>query len=149
MMRCMSWLLLAIALPFSAWAGEWLSPEEAALWLKGKQHMHIVDVRDSESYRKATLKGAVNLSVEQLRGMQVEPKAHILLIADKRIDVRQLPEGYAEIKLLRFDLSSWKRAGLHAVRIKIKPAFVIPKGLCEMNPPADEHEEEIVEEPLW
>lgn len=147
-MRRTAWLLLPMLLAgaASAAAQEWLTPEQAAAWLATAKHVHIVDVRDKEAYMAGTLKGAVHLSLAELRAMKPEPEARLLLIVGD-VDPDALPTGYAGLYLLAGTPAEWHRAGLHVVRIKVsKPAFVIPRGLCEMNEPADEQDAQTVEE---
>ncbi len=138
--------LLLLLLPGMAAAAAGLTPRQAKSWLNETKHVHIVDIRPAERYMTGTLKGALHLSFAAFRAMQAEPEAHVLLIADQ-VDERQLPTGYAELRILQGTPELWHGAGLPVVRVKVsKPAFVIPRGLCEMNEPADEHEAEVVEE---
>jgi len=141
-----TFFVLLLLMPVSVWAQSGMTPQQAGVWFANTKHMHIVDIRETDAYMAGTLKGAIHVTLEQLRSMQPESEAHVLLIAD-RVDERLLPKGYAELRLLAGTPAQWHRAGLHVVRIKvIRPAFVIPRGLCETNEPADKHDAETEEE---
>lgn len=145
-------LLLLVGLwPIAATAAD-AAGEITALEFKQRMqqrgHLHVVDIRDLNAYQAGTLSGAVHLRLSDLGGMQIEPEADVVLISDHPLKAEELPTGYGHVWWLIADRKAWEKAGLKVVRVRVKPAFVIPRGLCEMNAPADAHEAEVVEEEI-
>jgi len=123
-----------------------ISAEQARQRIAAGGHLHIVDIRSMNAYQAGALHGAVHWTLDTLAGMKPEPHADVLLITDRRLFSKDLPRGYRRVWWLRADMAAWKKAGLHIVRIKISPAFVIPRGLCDSLKPADKRAAETTEE---
>lgn len=149
MKRCLLFLLPALlALPLVVWASGWLSPEQALSWMEHQQRLQIVDLRHVDDYHQATMKGAIHVSKDELDAMPPDAKAQLLIITDTAVNVVALSEKFAAVKRIRFDFKTWQQAGLPMVRFITKPAFIIPRGLCEMNTPADSHPAAFIKEAL-
>jgi len=137
--------IMGAAYAHAGGSGE-ISAEQAKQWIAAGGHLHIVDIRSMNAYQVGTLHGAVRWAPNTLAGMKPEPHADVLLITDRILLSKDLPRGYRHVWWLRADMAAWKKAGLHIVRIKIRPAFVIPRGLCDPLKPADKRAAETTEE---
>lgn len=114
-----------------------VDPQQARALMQQGDHLHTVDLRPRRDFLQGTLPGAVHLDWEQLVRLVPEPEAELLLIGvPAAADMAEL-RHYRRVYVLQGGIAAWREAGFALVKPReTKPAFVIPRGLCEMNEPA-------------
>ncbi len=122
-------------------------------WLEKDNPPLVLDVRGKELYQAGTLPGAVNAGRDPLGYLPDDSKEPVVLILPDEAGAefaaawrRRLADAGHEVWVLDRGLDGWKAAGGTVVIYDAsyaKPGrvpFVIPRGLCEGNEPAQIYE---------
>lgn len=145
--------LLYFAGPLSALDG-WnnVDAEQLMKWLKQIQPPLLLDIRGSQTYREGSIPEALNTGMDPAGFLPDGRGGPVVLIPPQPIDrqylaawIERLTDHRHVVYVLVRGLSAWRNAGGEVVNpeeIYVKPGtvpFVIPKGLCEGNDPAQEY----------
>ncbi|WP_162008600.1 rhodanese-like domain-containing protein [Thermochromatium tepidum] len=124
-----------------------LSPETLSNRLTQDRPPLVLDTRGRTAYLTGTIPGALDAGTDPAGYLPDSRGGEVVLIIEPGTDPapwmnRLLGFGY-RVEVLAGGLSAWRAAGLPVVdpqssfaRPGSRP-FVIPRGLCEMNTPAD------------
>ncbi len=121
-------------------------------WLEGGDAPLIIDVRGREVYRAATLDGALNAGRDPAGYLPDGRGGPVVVLAPspweeavRRRWVARLEGAGHSVYRLQGDEAAWQAAGLPLVAPQedfVRPGtvpFVIPRGLCEANEPAQRY----------
>ena len=146
--------LLLLGLPFVSSAQQVVSPEKLMNWLNTSEPPLLLDIRGHEMYMTGTIMGAVDAGLDPQGYLLRKQINSIVLITSvpsdranirlwiKRLDI--IPDG--DIYLLQGGIDAWQAAGFPLEKVEegyAEPGtvpFVVPKGLCEMEEPAQRFE---------
>jgi len=140
-------LLLSMGLD-AAWGGELLSigPEALAKWLDEPEPPIVLDVRGRAAYLQGTVAGALDAGTDPA-GFLPDSRggdAVLILAEGARLEswrARLTHHGY-RVHVLAGGMPAWSVAGFSVERPEqgfVRPGtvpFVIPRGICELNEPA-------------
>lgn len=126
-----------------------ISAVKLRVWLDEVNPPLVLDVRGGEAFRVGTVPGAVNAGRDPMGYLPDDSKEPVVLVVSEEADAklidawgRRLSDAAHEVWILRSGLSGWKAAGGSVEVPEVtyaKPGrvpFVIPRGLCEGNDPA-------------
>ncbi len=122
-------------------------------WLEEDDPPLVLDVRGKELYRAGTLPGALNAGRNPLGYLPDDSKDPVVLVVPEDANVeyvtaweRRLVDAGHKVWVFDTGIEEWKAAGgvveIHDVTY-VRPGrvpFVIPRGLCEGNEPAQTYE---------
>ena len=124
-----------------------IDPQTLAAWLNENAPPLLVDVRGHDAYRQGTIVGALNAGTDPAGFLPDSRGGVVVLIANPDQDLKGWHERFADygyrVYRLRGGPAEWRAAGLplHVPKENfVKPGtvpFVIPRGLCELNEPAE------------
>jgi rhodanese-related sulfurtransferase len=140
-------LFLSVALD-AAWSGAPASvaPEALDEWLDDPEPPLVLDVRGTAAYLQGTIVGAVDAGTDPLGFLPDSRGGDAVLIPAENALVdawgaRLTDYGY-RVHVLAGGMRAWIAAGLPVERPDVgfvRPGtvpFVIPRGICELNEPA-------------
>jgi rhodanese-related sulfurtransferase len=149
MRDAVSLLLLLSVWPTLAWCSDlrMIDPVPLARWLDGRDPPLLLDVRRRVDYLQGTIPGALDAGTDPAGFLPDSRGGEVVLLTDDDTQteswrVRLTAFGY-RVHVLRGGLVAWRAAGLPAEQPAggfIRPGtvpFVIPRGICEMNEPAE------------
>ena len=140
-------LALVLAVPTGGQPMPTLGPEALSAWLVRDAPPLLLDTRGRAVYLAGTLPGALDAGTDPAGYLPDSRGGDAVLILEPGTDpapwiTRLAAFGY-QTQILAGGLSAWRAAGLPVVSPEASFArpgshpFVIPRGLCEMNTPAD------------
>lgn len=131
--------------------GEWQTVTAGKLhdWLQQARPLLILDLRSEQSYRAGTIPGAMFPGSDPMGFLPDNRHGSIVLISGSTLTGEQLQrwvervrKGGHDVFLLEGGIAAWRQAGFDLERPdtqNIRPGtvpYVIPRGLCELNEPA-------------
>lgn len=130
-----------------------ISAPELMAWMREIYPPLLLDIRGSDQYLKGTIPGALNVGKDPEGFLPDGKGGPVVLFAPASPDpgnlarwIRRLESARHEVYLLQDGLEGWTRAGGELIKpeqVYVKPGtvpFVIPRGLCEGEEPAQEYE---------
>lgn len=149
MPRRLAPLLLFVSLGgLSALGAEFepIGPVALSSWLSRADAPLVLDARGRDAYREGTIGGALDAGTDPAGFLPDSRGGEVVLILPEGIPVepwrRRLADFGYRIHVLTGGLAAWRTAGLPEERPAaafVRPGtvpFVIPRGLCELNEPA-------------
>lgn len=126
-----------------------ISAEKLIAWLDASDPPLVLDVRGRSAYRSGTLAGALDAGIDPLGFLPDGSRDAVILIIPEEVDpgfidawFNRLVNAGHEVWILENGLTGWIEAGglIEVPEVSYtKPGtvpFVIPRGLCEGNEPA-------------
>lgn len=111
----------------------------------------VLDVRGGEAVRDGTIPGALHIGTNPHGFLPPGTDQLVVLLVDQPVDpalvrawVERLRAAGHPVSALEGGLPAWREAGLTVAPFEqsyVRPGtvpFVVPRGLCEMNEPAQE-----------
>jgi len=146
-------LLVLLLLPLLArGAAEGIEPHALFRWLEGAEPPLVIDARGRAAYLTATIPGALDAGRDPAGYLPDGRGGPVVLILAENSEperiaawVRRLERASHRVYLLTGDMSAWIGAGLPVENPEasfVRPGtvpFIIPRGICEMNEPAEEY----------
>lgn len=146
--RSFLWLAISIGMG-SAWCDNLpqVDPTTLNAWLSGQDPPLLLDVRPRSEYLAGTIPGALDAGSDPEGFLPDAQGGLVVLLTAESTPLalwhnRLSAFGY-EIRVLKNGMAAWRAAGLPVevpqaefVRPGTVP-FVIPRGICEMNEPAE------------
>jgi rhodanese-related sulfurtransferase len=140
-------LALALAAPTGGQPTSTLDPKALSAWLVQDAPPLLLDTRGRAAYLAGTILGALDAGTDPAGYLPDSRGGNVVLILESGADpaswtARLAAFGY-QAQILAGGLPAWRAAGLPVVNPEASFArpgshpFVIPRGLCEMNTPAD------------
>lgn len=135
-----------------AMAEQLLAPVDLARWLAGDDIPLIIDVRGREAYRTGTVDGALDAGQDPAGYLPDGRGGPVVVLApspwpeaERRRWVARLEMAHHTVYRLQGGVAEWQAAGLPVVAPQesfVRPGtvpFLIPRGLCEANEPAQSY----------
>ncbi len=148
--------LVAISqMPALVVAATWtmIDAPELQRWLRQIDPPLLLDIRGGEVYSAGTMPEALNTGKDPKGFLADGRGGRVVLITSQPIDdgllsawVKRLKDARHEVFVLKGGMPAWEESGGAVIipqQIYVKPGtvpFVIPKGLCEGDEPAQEYE---------
>lgn len=111
----------------------------------------VLDVRGREAHREGTVPGAVHVGTNPAGFLPPASDMPVVLVLSEPYDpaylqawARRLEDAGLSVRWLEGGLPAWRAAGFslakpeHAYRKPGTVPFIVPRGLCEMEAPAQE-----------
>jgi rhodanese-related sulfurtransferase len=143
-------VLLAATPSFSEATGISVATLAKLLDMKGKVPL-VLDVRGLEAHREGTVPGAVHVGTNPAGFLPPPSDAPVVLILPEPYNptysqawARRLEDAGLSVWWLEGGLPAWRAAGFslakpeHEYRKPGAVPFIVPRGLCEMETPAQE-----------
>lgn len=144
-------IFVILAHPTILWSQEPtpISADKLLSWLHGNDPPLVLDIRGHQAYRSGTLPGAFDAGTDPMGYLPDHSGDPLVLLSAERADALLLQSWMARLVdaghtvwLLTGGLTAWIKAGgfveipqANYARPGRRP-FLIPKGLCEGNEPA-------------
>ena len=131
------------------WSQElhWLSPQALAERLDRREPPLLLDIRGRAAYLDGSLAGAIDAGRDPAGFLPDGRGGEVVLLPGGEQDLgawyRRLADYGHRVYLLSGGIEEWRAAGLPVERPEVsftRPGtvpFVIPRGLCELNEPAE------------
>jgi len=124
-----------------------IAPDQLSTWLDGADPPLLLDVRGRVAYRAGSLPGALDAGADPAGFLPDGRGGDVVLLMEEGAPTepwhaRLANFGY-RVHVLAGGLEAWRAAGLPtsiAEASFVRPGtvpFVIPRGICEMNEPAE------------
>jgi rhodanese-related sulfurtransferase len=148
--------LVLLFISLSLWASDgWQRIDAVKLmqWLKQSSAPLVLDIRGIDAYRNGSIAEALNTGADPVGFLPDGRGGAVVLIASQPVDrgrlaawLARLHDSRHEVFVLEGGLPAWRDAGGEVIEQQqsyVKPGtvpFVIPKGLCEGDEPAQKYE---------
>ena len=124
-----------------------IDPESLSKWLDEHDPPLLLDVRDRAAYRDGTLPGALDAGTDPAGFLPDSRGGDVVLVLSDDAQLapwrlRLTDFGY-RVHVLAGGMSAWRAAGFPVQRPEtefVRPGtvpFVVPRGICEINEPAE------------
>ena len=146
-------LLLLVSLGCAWAAGEGvepIGPAELSAWLSRADAPLVLDVRGRDAYLEGTVGDALDAGTDPAGFLPDSRGGDLVLILPEGALAEpwgtRLSDFHYRVYILAGGLTAWRAAGLPVQSPEesfVRPGtvpFVIPRGLCEMNEPAQAYE---------